>query len=65
MEPATSALIAATIVNLAQIAMSHNKPADWKPTPDDVRDFLLQIQEATPENLKNQARQRLGLPIVP
>jgi len=56
------AAIAAVIIELTRIATAHlGKPKDWKPSPEDVRDFLMQIDEATPENLKAQARLRLGI----
>lgn len=55
-------LIAAGIVALVQIWARHNnKPADWKPTPQDIADIINEVDAATPEAEKAAARKRLGL----
>lgn len=41
-----------------------NKPPGWTPTQADIDDFNAQIDAATPEAVKAEARARLGLPPV-
>ncbi len=41
-----------------------NKPEGWTPSEQDIADFLREIDEATPEAMKAQARANLGLPPV-
>lgn len=54
--------IAAALTALIQIWANHTgKPADWKPTAQDVADLLASVDAATPEAEKSAARARLGL----
>jgi len=56
-------LVGTGINTLIQIWAEHaNKPDGWKPTPQDLADFLAQVDAATPEAEKSTARVRLGLP---
>ena len=38
-----------------------NKPEGWKPSQQDLDDLLLEVEAATPEAVKAEARLRLGL----
>ena len=60
MNPATLALIAMGLDALLKLWAQHtNKPADWKPTPQDWLDLMAQIDAATPEAEKAAASARL------
>ena len=55
-------LVGTGINTLIQIWAEHsNKPEGWKPTPQDLTDFLAQVDAATPEAEKQAARSRLGI----
>jgi len=55
-------LIAATILAGIQLWARHNnKPADWKPTAQDILDILNAVDAATPEAEKAAAAKRLGV----
>jgi len=55
-------LVGTGINTLIQIWAEHaNKPEGWKPTPQDLSDFLAQVDAATPAAEKQAARDRLGI----
>lgn len=41
------------------------KPIGWTPAPEDIREFLDDIDAATPEAIKAQVAKELGLPWPP
>lgn len=57
------ALLVNNAIDLAfQLLANHlGKPEGWKPSPQDVQDFLDLQDDATPENEKAEAMKRLGL----
>lgn len=55
---AISELIKAGITIWAHHA---GKPAGWKPTAQDLQDFLTQIDADSPEAMKSAAAARLGI----
>ncbi len=63
MNPAAYSLIEGltTILISQWIAWQQRKqkPADWKPSAEDIQDFLDDMDWATPENIREQARQEL------
>jgi ubiquinone biosynthesis protein UbiJ len=55
-------LVGTGINTLIQIWAEHaNKPEGWKPTPQDLADFLAQVDASSPEAEKAAARVRLGI----
>lgn len=59
----TDAIIAAIITGGFELLRTRlGKPEGWKPTPQDVEDFLASVDEATPDHEKAAAAARLGLP---
>ncbi len=56
-------LVAKAINALIEIWGRHTgKPPDWRPTAQDLADFLAQVDAASPEAEKAAARARLGIP---
>lgn len=59
---AESAIAVATVNFLSElIRVRMGKPEGWKPSPQDVADFVVEIDAATPEAEKAAARERLGM----
>lgn len=55
-------IIAAIITGGFELLRQHlNKPPGWKPTTQDVEDFLAVVQAASPEAIKAAAAKRLGV----
>jgi hypothetical protein len=62
----TPTIIAAIITGAFELLRTHlNKPVGWKPTQQDIDDFLASVDLATPAHEKALARERLGLPPIP
>lgn len=62
MNPLTPFLVEQGINLAFQLLANYlNKPEGWKPSPQDVQDFLDAQDAATPENVKAEAMKRLGL----
>jgi hypothetical protein len=65
MNPAIIAAIASLLDATIRIWSTHaGKPADWKPTAQDISDIMADVDDSTPENMKKAARERLGLPPI-
>jgi len=63
MGTAETAITIATINFLYElIRVRLGKPEGWKPSPQDIADFIIEIDAADPESEKAAARQRLNLP---
>lgn len=63
MTPALTAALVATINGAFSLWRIYaNKPADWRPSPDDINELLAQVDAASPEAEKAAARARLNLP---
>jgi hypothetical protein len=60
---ATTTAITVAVVNFLSevIRVRMNKPEGWKPSPQEIADFVVEIDAATPEAEKEAARKRLGL----
>jgi len=58
----TAFAIAAINVIAEAIRVRQGKPVGWKPSPQDIADFIIEIDAADPESEKAAARQRLNLP---
>lgn len=57
-----ASVIAGIITGGFQLLGNHlGKPEGWKPTPQDIQDFLDSVDKDTPEAMKQEARHRLGL----
>lgn len=62
MSAASTAIAVATVNFLSELVRVRlNKPEGWKPSPQDIADFVIEIDAATPEAEKAAAKQRLGL----
>lgn len=62
MNPIAATAIANLIDLGFRLLANHlNKPPGWKPTQQDIDDFLASVDEATPEFEKAEALKRLGL----
>jgi hypothetical protein len=60
---AETALAVATVNFLSElIRVRMGKPEGWKPSPEDIANFVIEIEASTPEAMKAAARARLNLP---
>ena len=58
----TLSLIALGLDALINLWATHTgKPVDWEPTAQDWADLKAQVDAATPEAMKAEARKRLGI----
>jgi len=63
MNPLIAIALGQVIDGVFRIWGNHiGKPEGWKPTDDEKLDFLALVDADTPEAIKAQARERLGLP---
>lgn len=58
----TAAGIAAVNILSEVVRVRLGKPEGWKPSKQDIIDFINEIDAATPEAIKAQARRSLNLP---
>ena len=62
MNPVTAVIVTNAIDLAFELLANHlGKPEGWRPSPQDVQDFLDAQDEATPEHEKAEALKRLGL----
>jgi len=62
---AIDGLVRATLTQFIQWQAQRARDATWKPSENDVEDFLAEIQQDTPEALKAKVAASLGIPWPP